>query len=183
MCLGPVRGPFGPGHARAVGAAVESAVRLHAMADHLHTPVLACRSECVDGALEAVEGGEEGGDRGALLHSGRLGRSPAKGVTLGGTDVRLEEAPVLGGGVAHFLRVPLHGDQPPIRKVAGLHRFYYPVRRAGGRDQVTGEVLNPLVVVGVDLGASAYDPANPGRMLMQLDLVRGLPVWRVLLML
>ena len=33
---GPVGGPFRPGHARAVGAAVEVATRLHAVADHPH---------------------------------------------------------------------------------------------------------------------------------------------------
>ena len=73
MCPGPVRGPFGPGHARAVGAAVESAAGLYAMADHLQTAVLANGDECVDGALETVEGGEEGGDRGALLYPNARG--------------------------------------------------------------------------------------------------------------
>jgi hypothetical protein len=56
MYLGSVGDPFDPGHARAVGAAVEAAVRLHAVTDHLDAAVLAGRSEGVDGALEAVEG-------------------------------------------------------------------------------------------------------------------------------
>ena len=56
MCLGPVHGPFGPSHARAVGAAEEPAVGLNAMADQLHPAVLSDRDESLDGALEAVKG-------------------------------------------------------------------------------------------------------------------------------
>ncbi len=56
MCLGPVGDPLGPGHARAVGAAVEVAVRLDAVADHLHPAEFANGGEGVDGALKAVEG-------------------------------------------------------------------------------------------------------------------------------
>src|SRR5918997_339796 len=44
-----------PGHARAVGAAVNRAVRLHAMADDPDATVLARRGERVNRALEAVE--------------------------------------------------------------------------------------------------------------------------------
>ena len=56
MCLRPVGDPFCSGHARAVGAAVEVAIHLHTVADHLHAAVLAGWGEGVDGALEAVEG-------------------------------------------------------------------------------------------------------------------------------
>jgi hypothetical protein len=56
MCLGPVRDPFGPGHARAVGAAVEAAIRLYSVADDLHPAVLAGGGEGMYSALEAVEG-------------------------------------------------------------------------------------------------------------------------------
>jgi hypothetical protein len=54
--LGPVGYPFGAGLARAVGAAEEASVRLHAVAYDLDAAVLAGRGEGVDGALEAVEG-------------------------------------------------------------------------------------------------------------------------------
>ena len=47
--------PGSSGHARAVGAAVEAAVRLDAVADHLASAVLAGRGERVDRALEAIE--------------------------------------------------------------------------------------------------------------------------------
>ena len=56
MCLGPVGDPLGPGHARAVGAAVEVPIRLDAVADDLHPAVLTHRGQGVYGALEAVEG-------------------------------------------------------------------------------------------------------------------------------
>jgi hypothetical protein len=56
MYLGSVRDPFRPGHARAVSAAVEVTIRLHAVADDLHAAVLADGGEGVDRALEAVEG-------------------------------------------------------------------------------------------------------------------------------
>ena len=45
----------GSGHARAVGAAVDGAVRLYPMADDPDPAVLAGRGESVDRALEAVE--------------------------------------------------------------------------------------------------------------------------------
>ena len=41
---GPVGDAFGPRHARAVGAAVEVALRLDAVADHLHAAILASGS-------------------------------------------------------------------------------------------------------------------------------------------
>jgi hypothetical protein len=56
MSLGSVRDPFGPSHARAVGAAVEVTVRFHAVADDPDAAVLARWGEGVDRALEAVEG-------------------------------------------------------------------------------------------------------------------------------
>jgi hypothetical protein len=56
LCLGSIRDPIDPGHARAVGAAVEVPVRFYAVADDLHPAVLAYRGEGVYGALEAVEG-------------------------------------------------------------------------------------------------------------------------------
>jgi hypothetical protein len=56
MCLGPVGDPLGPGHARAVGAAVEMPIRLHAVAYDPDATVLAHWGEGVYGALEAVEG-------------------------------------------------------------------------------------------------------------------------------
>src|SRR5215210_2917599 len=68
MYLGPVGDPFGPCHARAVGAAVKRAVRLDAVPDHLDIAVLASWGERVDRTLEAVEGvrvptGHGDGDR------------------------------------------------------------------------------------------------------------------------
>ena len=63
---GPVGDPLGAGHARAVGAAVEVAVRLDAVADHPHPAVLARRGEGVDGALEAVEGARLASGQGYL---------------------------------------------------------------------------------------------------------------------
>jgi hypothetical protein len=56
MCLGPVGDPLGPGHARAVGAAVEMPIRLHAVAYDPDATVLAHWGEGVYGALEVVEG-------------------------------------------------------------------------------------------------------------------------------
>ena len=53
--LGAVRDACGPGHARAVGAAVERAADLDAVAYHLDAAVLADGRERVDRALEAVE--------------------------------------------------------------------------------------------------------------------------------
>src|SRR5215204_4405274 len=52
----PVRNAFRACHARAVGAAVEGAVRLDAVPDHPDVAVLADRGERVDRTLEAVEG-------------------------------------------------------------------------------------------------------------------------------
>ena len=43
-------------HARAVGAAIERAVRLDAVPDHLDAAILADRGERVDRTLETVEG-------------------------------------------------------------------------------------------------------------------------------
>jgi hypothetical protein len=55
-CLGSVRDAFGACHARAVGAAVEMAVSLDAVPDHLDVALLAGVGEGVDRALEAVKG-------------------------------------------------------------------------------------------------------------------------------
>ena len=54
--LGPVSDHFGPFHPGAMSAAEKSAVRLYAVADHLHPAVLAGRSESVNCALETIEG-------------------------------------------------------------------------------------------------------------------------------
>jgi hypothetical protein len=53
---GPVGDALRAGHARAVGAAVEVAVRLYAVAYDLHAAVLAGGSQGVNSTLEAVEG-------------------------------------------------------------------------------------------------------------------------------
>src|SRR5215203_6849932 len=53
---GAVRDPFHTCHTRAVGAAVEVAVCLDAMPNHLDAAVLAGWREGVDCTLEAVEG-------------------------------------------------------------------------------------------------------------------------------
>src|SRR2546423_9553660 len=54
--------PGGAGGGRAVCAAVELPIRLHAVADDAAAAVLACRCHTVDRAFEGVEG---------VLHSGR----------------------------------------------------------------------------------------------------------------
>jgi hypothetical protein len=56
MRLGPIRDPFRSCHTSAVCTAIEVAVRLNAVADHLHAAVLAGGGQSVDSALEAVEG-------------------------------------------------------------------------------------------------------------------------------
>jgi len=62
--LDSVRYPFGAGHARAVGAAIEMTVCFHAMANDLDAAVLANGGERVYSALKAVEG-----VRGPINHS------------------------------------------------------------------------------------------------------------------
>jgi hypothetical protein len=52
----PVRDLADSGHARAVSAAEEASIRLHAVADDLDTAVLASWGEGMDRALEAIEG-------------------------------------------------------------------------------------------------------------------------------
>jgi hypothetical protein len=55
MYLGPVGDPFGPCYACTVGAAVEVALRLDAMADHLNAAVFAGGGKGVNGTLKTVE--------------------------------------------------------------------------------------------------------------------------------
>ena len=56
MRLCPVRTPFRACHTRAMGTAIEAAVCLNAVANHLHATVLAGGGKGVNGALGAVEG-------------------------------------------------------------------------------------------------------------------------------
>ena len=53
---GSVRDPCRSGHACTVGAAVKRAVRLDAVADHLHAAILTRGREGVNCTLETVEG-------------------------------------------------------------------------------------------------------------------------------
>jgi hypothetical protein len=53
--LGPIRYALCPGHTGAVGAAVDGAVGLNAVADNPATAMLASRGECMNCTLEAVE--------------------------------------------------------------------------------------------------------------------------------
>lgn len=55
MGLGSVLNLGGTGHTGTVGAAVDGAVGLNAVADNPATAVLAGRGKRVDGAFEAVE--------------------------------------------------------------------------------------------------------------------------------
>jgi hypothetical protein len=55
MYLGPVGDPFGSGHARAVGAAIEVTVCLDAVPNHLDAAILTRGREGVNRALETVE--------------------------------------------------------------------------------------------------------------------------------
>src|SRR5215207_518979 len=109
-----------------------------------------------------------------------LGRGAPEGVALGGTDVRLEEVPVLGPGGAHRLGVPLDPDQPPLRQVDRFDSLYHAVGRAGDRDEAGSEILYGLVVVGIDLELVGAHDLCDLRATVHLDLVRRLPLGRLL---
>src|ERR671916_195540 len=111
---------------------------------------------------------------------GALRRSPAEGVTLGGDDVSPEEVAVFGADITHGLRVPLHADQPALGEVRGLGSLYHPVRGVSDRDEITGEVFNRLVMIGVDPDiVGLHDPGHL-RVAVYLYLVGPLPLRHLL---